>query len=708
MIKEYILNKFEKVKPIGSSNEQQYECLCPVHNDKSPSLHIKFSNDSALFNCKCGCSTEEILKSVGLAWADIFEDKGEFKIDGRSKCIAYYVKEKGLKYVDEYIYYDESGNYLHHKFRFLRPNGEKTMRFAQIQGNSYTPKAHRDCTGIYRLEKLQDYQTVYVTEGEKDVKTLEKHGYDAVTTGGSSTWKRLYSKFFKDKDIIIMRDNDEAGLKYANIICKDLKGIAKSLIVVNPSTRPKGDVTDFFEDGYTVDDLNALVEQAINNGVEQEHENVKNNHFIYNDSGKVIPYYLAKVIAENHNIISDKISMYSYEDNIYKEVEPNAFKYIDNIIDDKQQVKINLINEVTGQIRNMTYRDEIETTRGYIHFNNGLFDVKSRQFVEPNKDIICFGKIPYNYDPKKADIRQTRFARFITSSLNEEMLPVIQELIGVCLYPITDKRAYFYVLYGEGRNGKGVLMDLMLNMIPKNLRSSIPIGGYDTRFINAAIKGKTLNICLDDKTSRLEEIGNFKSVTAGEEIYAEKKGQDGTTIKSILTHISAFNKLPSMNEKANAFFDRMIAIEFKTTFGTQEQVARGEKDELEDIHLKQDILENEMEIIVAWGLEGLFRIIDNDYVFTSNKELIENKESYRNEVDSVRQWALSNLIPIEGNFTNKDLIKAVDLFKRYKSWCEDEGQKPVGRNTFLASMKSLYRGKWKEVDRTLRFAVFNG
>ena len=50
-------------------------CACPAHNDKSPSMHIKLEDDGKiLINCKAGCGTYEILRSVGLDWVDVMPE----------------------------------------------------------------------------------------------------------------------------------------------------------------------------------------------------------------------------------------------------------------------------------------------------------------------------------------------------------------------------------------------------------------------------------------------------------------------------------------------------------------------------------------------------------------------------------------------------------------------------------------------------------
>ncbi len=70
-----ILSKFQKVYKSGND---QWQCLCPVHDDKSPSVGIKSTKDGRiLIHCFSGCPTNEILDAVGISFDDLFPDKLE-------------------------------------------------------------------------------------------------------------------------------------------------------------------------------------------------------------------------------------------------------------------------------------------------------------------------------------------------------------------------------------------------------------------------------------------------------------------------------------------------------------------------------------------------------------------------------------------------------------------------------------------------------
>ncbi|MCG7868385.1 MAG: hypothetical protein JAY74_18720 [Candidatus Thiodiazotropha taylori] len=67
---ENILNRLEKVREMGKPG--QWMARCPAHDDKTPSLSISLSGDSIGIYCHGGCSTEDVLDSIGLTFTDLY------------------------------------------------------------------------------------------------------------------------------------------------------------------------------------------------------------------------------------------------------------------------------------------------------------------------------------------------------------------------------------------------------------------------------------------------------------------------------------------------------------------------------------------------------------------------------------------------------------------------------------------------------------
>jgi hypothetical protein len=107
---------------------------------------------------------------------------------------------------------------------------------------------------------------VYVPEGEKDCDNLRARGRVATTcAGGAEKWLPEYNEFLRGADVVLLPHNDDPGRRHAGQITASLHGIAKRGRILNlarvwAECPDKGDVSDWFATGGTVDQLEALTE----------------------------------------------------------------------------------------------------------------------------------------------------------------------------------------------------------------------------------------------------------------------------------------------------------------------------------------------------------------------------------------------------------------------------------------------------------------
>lgn len=93
---------------------------------------------------------------------------------------------------------------------------------------------------------------LFLVEGEPDVLCLISKSLPAITaTNGAMSWRKEWNPFFKGKRVILVPDNDEAGLKRIWDLAKKLSGAAKEILCISwEGTRvqdiPGGDTTDYF------------------------------------------------------------------------------------------------------------------------------------------------------------------------------------------------------------------------------------------------------------------------------------------------------------------------------------------------------------------------------------------------------------------------------------------------------------------------------
>lgn len=251
-----VLSRFQGVKMSGTDKAV---CKCPCHDDRKASLSIDKNGDKILFHCFAGCKTEDILAAVGLTFADISD-----RTNQQNGYIEKLEAQKGKTVSAVYKYIDENEHYLYEKIRFH--DKDMTIGVYDQQNESFSFGLQGRSRTLFHLPNLIDAiskgKRVFYVEGEKDVLTLEKLGFAATTAGSVNDWKPEYAPYFKGADVVVLPDNDEPGSTLASKVYKDLEGTVEKALIVKTSSAPKGDVTDYIEEGHTKEDLLQLIDET--------------------------------------------------------------------------------------------------------------------------------------------------------------------------------------------------------------------------------------------------------------------------------------------------------------------------------------------------------------------------------------------------------------------------------------------------------------
>lgn len=121
---------------------------------------------------------------------------------------------------------------------------------------------------LYRLPELlaaDSSETVFVAEGEKDADRLAAFDFVATTNSeGAGNWREEFTPVLNKRHVAILQDNDEAGQKHVETVARMLHGEAASVKVVALPSLPEkgGDVSDWFDNGGTPEELVRLVQEA--------------------------------------------------------------------------------------------------------------------------------------------------------------------------------------------------------------------------------------------------------------------------------------------------------------------------------------------------------------------------------------------------------------------------------------------------------------
>ena len=200
---------------------------------------------------------KDLGEALSLVKSQVCIDEGRFTASNRG----------GSTKETYYDYKDHEGVHQYTVIRIDLPNGRKT--FKQVTKNKVSPKKDPDFIPLpYRLPDWYPLSGSYIViaEGEKAVDCLFQNGIAATTnSGGSGNWDSHLNPWFKDRDVVILPDHDEAGEKHVNKVVTELSGIASNIAVCRlPRLADAEDVVDWLAKGNDAGELIDLLDQAPN------------------------------------------------------------------------------------------------------------------------------------------------------------------------------------------------------------------------------------------------------------------------------------------------------------------------------------------------------------------------------------------------------------------------------------------------------------
>lgn len=157
-------------------------------------------------------------------------------------------KAKGARTVAEYEYTDEQGRVL---FIVVR---KEPKAFVQKRPDGQWGRGDARLVP-YRLPEViaavAAEDRVWICEGEKDVEAMRRAGCIATcNAGGAGKWLPEFSRFLDGADVTIVEDKDEPGRDHARKVFASLRGVARSVNVVQAAVGK--DAADHLVAGKTI------------------------------------------------------------------------------------------------------------------------------------------------------------------------------------------------------------------------------------------------------------------------------------------------------------------------------------------------------------------------------------------------------------------------------------------------------------------------
>lgn len=326
-------------------------------------------------------------------------------------------------------------------------------------------------------------------------------------------------------------------------------------------------------------------------------------------------------------------------------------------------------------------RPLIDPNRTFIATANKLIDVdayvRTGKVIEPTADLsdwFALHRLPHKY---REGATCPQWERFLAEVLedDEERINLLQEWFG---YVLTSNTGFhkFLLLEGEGRNGKGVVVDVMTGLIGRDAVSSLSLTAFTGRFDKYHTFGKMLNVSseAEELTKRLES--ELKAFTGGDLISTDRKHREIFQFKATARLVVSTNNRPRVADESNGFWDRMLLLPFNVFIPEHKR----------DRDLAARILASEAEGVLQWSLIGLRRLYTQRQ-FTEPLVCKREKQEYRQESNPVFDFVGDCVLQDEGAS-----VEVGALYDAYVLWCKRRGEKPKDHSSFGKSLTRVCHG----------------
>ena len=315
------------------------------------------------------------------------------------------------------------------------------------------------------------------------------------------------------------------------------------------------------------------------------------------------------------------------------------------------------------------YVPELPVYEDRLHVANGTLYVDGK--FDKHKDF-CRNRLPVKYNPDAP--QPVTWLRFLSELLEDEDILTLQEYLGYCLIPTTRGQTMM-LLKGNGGEGKSRIGVVMQKMLGNNLKNGSIAKIERSPFARADLEHQLVMVDDDMKMEALKSTHYLKSlITAEMPMDLERKGEQSYQGEMYVRFLAFSNgDLESLYDHSDGFYRRQLILSVK-----KKPLDR------EDDPFLADKLCAEIEGIFLWCMEGLRRLIANNYRFTESKRTKENRVEAKQEADNVLLFLRSeDYIRLKADST----ITSVDLYAIYTMWCEDNAYKPLALRTVSMTLK---------------------
>lgn len=322
--------------------------------------------------------------------------------------------------------------------------------------------------------------------------------------------------------------------------------------------------------------------------------------------------------------------------------------------------------------------EELNASPWLINVQNGTLDLKTGDLRPHLREDLLTHVLDISYDPTAQAPRWELFLSEIMDG-RPQLVEFLRRAVGMSISGDVSEHVLF-VLHGTGRNGKSTLINTLMTLLGEYAGTAAPnllmSKGFDAHPTELAdLFGKRFVSTIESAQGKALAESLVKQLTGGDAIKARRMREDFWQFMPTHKLWLATNYKPTIRGSDLGIWSRLKLIPFDVAF------ENGDKQLADKLRL-------EFPGIFAWAVAGCLEWQRDGLTVPS--EVLAATSEYRGEQDVVANF-LDDICETGKAF----VATAGDLYRAYKDWCQETGERSVSKNAFgmLLTAKGFEQAK---------------
>ncbi len=327
-----------------------------------------------------------------------------------------------------------------------------------------------------------------------------------------------------------------------------------------------------------------------------------------------------------------------------------------------------------------------------LNCENGTVDLRTGELRRHNPEDYITKLVPVEYDREAVCPTWDRALLEIVGG-DVGVRDFLGRWFGYCASADVREQA-FVVHWGGGANGKSTVLDTIREVLGDYAGTAAPgllaaTKGDRHPTEIAALFGRRMVTAHESGEAVVLREDFIKQATGGDRITARYMREDFFEFSPTHKIQLLTNHKPQVKGTDEGIWRRVLLVPYVESFGSSEQVARGERKRLGDVMMPTR-LRGELPGILAWLVRGCLAWRDAGGL-NPPKAVRVASEAYRGEQDRVRQF-VGECCEVGYDFAEALTDGMGGLYPAYQSWCKDGGIHSLGKSKFTDEVLRVVPG----------------